>query len=182
LARSLFRHLQRLATQVKKENIRMLQINHELLWYAKRAGVMALVLVLGVLILCGHAVSLPKPGGALPAVPNNDKDQEFTRVYQHTYDEVFRATQETIERMGLYVTAKDKDKGTISGNGNFKTNDGQAARPCTFDIHIEVLNTKPETRVTVSAKAKSTFFRGNWEAAFKNVFSDQLQKVLSTYH
>jgi len=135
----------------------------------------ALAALLGVLIFGGFAAALPKPGGALSGVPNKDKDQEFTRVYQHTYDEVFQASLETIERMGLFLTDKDKDKGTISGNGAYDFG-GNRPRKGTFDIHIEALNTKPETRVTINAK-----FRGMKDWAFPERFLSELQKVLSTY-
>ena len=58
--------------------------------------------------------------------------------------------------MGYFITAKDKDKGTISGNGIFysKTSVGLKGRKCTFDIHIKTLNTKPETRVTINANVE----------------------------
>jgi hypothetical protein len=85
----------------------MLQNRNDRFWWAKRVGFTALVLVLGVLIFGGYATCLPKPGGAVPAVPGKDKDQESTRVFQHTYDEVFQASQEAIERMGLFLIAKD---------------------------------------------------------------------------
>jgi hypothetical protein len=167
----------------------MLQSKHEYFRYAKRAGVTALALVLGVLVFGGYAASLPKlGGGALPAVPNKDKDKDkqFTQVYQHSYDEVFQASQETIERMGMFVGAKDKDKGTISGNGNYlvpMTGGGGGGRyNATFDILIETLNTKPETRVTIHAKVKDWMVGGIVEKGFKLRFLGDLQQVLSTYH
>ncbi len=150
----------------------MFQNKHKLLWYAKRAGVAALVLVLGALIFSAFA------GPSASGSPGNDK--ELTRVYQHTYDEVFQASQEAIERMGLYVTAKDKDKGTISGNGNYQP-PGAGRFEWTFDIHIETLSTKPETRVTINANAGSGCGAG-CRNAFKQDMAGNLQKVLSTYH
>ena len=117
-----------------------------------------------------------------PGASKSDKDQEFTRIYQHTYDEVFQASQKAIERMGYFVTAKDKDKGTISGNGIFytKTSVGIKGRKCSFDIHIETLNTSPQTRVTINATVKCI---GGWAPAntLKETFLTELQKVLSTY-
>jgi hypothetical protein len=147
--------------------------------WAGLASVTALALVLGVLVFVGSAGSSPRPGGALPAVPNNDKDQESTRVFDHTYDEVFQASLEALERMGYFVTTKDKDKGTISGNGIFYSQ--SVAKKCTFDIHVEILNTKPETQVTVNAKVKGVW--GGWaDTEVKRKLFMQLQQVLSTYH
>jgi hypothetical protein len=155
---------------------------HELFWYAKRPAFIALALVLGALIFCGFATSWPKPGGtALPAAPNKDKDQAFTQVYQHTYDEVFQASLEAIERMGLFVTAQDKDKGTISGKGSHQQKGVQLPRDWTFDIHIETLSTKPETRVTINASSRGWVLASE-KAAFKQDMASELQKVLSTYH
>jgi hypothetical protein len=122
--------------------------------------------ILVVLIVASSASGAPK-----------DKEQEFTRVYEHTYDEVFQASQEAIERMGLYVTAKDKDKGTISGEGIFYQGMG---KKCIFDIHIEALNTKPETQVTVHAKVKGVLM--GWEPELKRKILMELQQVLATYH
>jgi hypothetical protein len=150
----------------------MLQNKIEFFRYSKRTAIAAFVLLLGVLILYGNAASLPKPGGALPA----GSSKEVSRVYQHTYDEVFQASQEAIERMGLFLVDKDKDKGTISGNGVYKW----AGKDCTFDIHIEALNTKPETRVTINAKVKGIVVGS--EAKLKADFLAMLQQVLSTYH
>ena len=111
------------------------------------------------------------------------KDKEATRIYSHTYDEVFQASLETIERMGYFVTAKDKDKGTISGDGIVKLVMGSAGpenKKCSFDIHIETLNTSPQTRVTINATVKCI---GGWAPAntLKETFLTELQKVLSTY-
>jgi hypothetical protein len=132
----------------------MFQIKHGCFWWTKRAVVTALVLVLGVLIFCGYAASWPKPGGALPAAPNNDKDQAFTQIYTHTYDEVFQASQEAIERMGCFVTNADKDKGVISGNGRCARGAPGYLFKVDFEIRIESVSTKPETRVTVNAQSK----------------------------
>src|SRR5208283_4156714 len=156
----------------------MLQLKHEFFCSAKRTVFAAIFLVLGALILGGFA------GPSASGSPSNDKDKEFTRVYQHTYDEVFQASLETIERLGIFVTAKDRDKGTIAGNGH-----SNATTPLTvyFDIHIEAVNTSPETRITINTTAKGSLpfcpgcKSGNM-AQFKDHFSTELQKVLSTYH
>ena len=155
----------------------MVQRKHEGFWWANYAGVIAVALVLGILIFGGYGAP------SASAAPNKDKDESFTRVYQHTYDEVFQASLEAIERMGMFVTAKDKDKGTIAGYGH-----SNATTPITvyFDIHIEAVNTTPETRVTINTTAKGGAFcpgckSGNMNQ-FKDHFSTELQKVLATYH
>lgn len=161
----------------------MIQIKHESYWNARRAGVVAVALVLGVLIIGGYAMALPRSGGALPAAPNKDKTQELTQVFDHTYDEVFQASLEAIERSGLFASAKDKEKGTISGSGNypFTGNGGTGYVEITFDIHIEIISTKPETRITVNAKAKG-FGGSSFAKRFNPLFLGDVQKVLSTYH
>jgi hypothetical protein len=88
--------------------------------------------------------------------PNKDniQNEEPTQIYQHTYDEVLQAAQDAIGRRGMFVTATDKDKGTISGNGSHVPKGGTAVQEWTFDIHIEALNTKPETRVKIDCEWK----------------------------
>ncbi len=119
--------------------------------------------------------------GGTGAARKSDKDQEFTRVYQYTYDEVFQASQEAIEQMDYFITHKDKDKGTISGNGIFysKTSVGPMGKKCTFDIHIETLNTKPETRVTI--KANVEVWGASASSRLKERLSSEIRKVLATY-
>ena len=157
----------------------MVQSGRDSFRSAKRAAVTTIAVVLGVLIFGGYAVSSPKPGGARPAPPN--KHQDSTKVYEYTYDEVFQACVEAIERMGMFVTAKDKDKGTISGKANYFVQGMTHWVPITFDLHIEVVSTKPETRLTTNCKAKGIGSRG-YDGAFINSFASEVQKVLSTYH
>lgn len=154
----------------------MLQDKYEYFPWAKRAGVTAFALLLGVLIFAGYTAASPKPGGALPAAPNKDKTQELTRVFDHTYDEVFQASLEAIERSGLFASAKDKEKGTISGSGNypFTGNGGTGYVEITFDIHIEILSTKPETRITINAKAKG-FGGSSFAKRFNPLFLGDVQ-------
>ena len=121
-----------------------------------------------------------------PGAPKKDteqvKDQQFTQIYSHTYDEVFQAAQETIERMGMFVTDKDKDKGTISGNGEYHyvSGLGPGRLTLTFNIVIETVSAKAETRVTINEKHKGHAL--GWEKAFKKDFLSELQKMLATYH
>jgi len=128
----------------------------------RRLTAAAVAALLGILVITSLA----------NAVPN--KDQESTQVYQHTYDEVFQASQEAIERLGYFVTDKNKDKGTVNGNAH--------ERHCSFDIHIEPLNTKPETRATINAQCKGLFPNGTWARSVKETFLSEVQKVLATYH
>ena len=157
----------------------MLQNKHELFCHAKRAVITAIALVLGILIFCGNATSLPKPGGARPVPPK--KHQDSTQVYENTYDEVFQACAEAIKRMGLFITAKDKDKGTISGGGRYRPDTADSYGQITFDLHIEAINTKPETRLAAHAEAKGFLSKG-FDWAFVDHFPIEVQKVLSTYN
>jgi hypothetical protein len=78
------------------------------------------------------------------------KDQDAgTLVSQHTYDEVFQASQDTFKLLGMLVTDKNKNEGTISGTGSYQ----YAAQRVAYHIHVEALNDKPETRVTMSVEA-----------------------------
>ncbi len=130
------------------------------------SSLIALAALLGVLIFGGY--------GAPPASATPNKDKEFTQVYQHTYDEVFQAIQETVERKGYFVTDKDKDKGTfIATSSNRKVD---------FYLHVETLNTKPETRVTVIPKLRGSKLFGSGLAQDSEDFLKELQKVLATYH
>jgi hypothetical protein len=112
----------------------------------------------------------------------NDKDHETTRIYQHTYDEVFQASQEAIERMGMFIEEKDKEKGRISGSGVYSGAEGTSAVKMKFDIRIETVSTKPETRVTVTAKGKVFFGLQDIGKTFAQGYFVEVQKVLATYH
>jgi hypothetical protein len=133
---------------------------------------------------------------ALTAVPlalgaskkDNDQDGNYypvesMQVYQHTYDEVFQACQEAIERKGWFVTDQDKDKGTIGGHIA-----SSSPMVFIFVMHIEPLNTKPQTRVTINAHWSKKLFLGNSSAIRANTLStaggllSEVQKVLATYH
>ena len=149
---------------------------HELFWYAKRAGGIFVTLMLSLLILGAYGASLAK-GAA-----SEDKDDQLTRIYTHTYDEVFQASQETIERLGLTVSNTDKDKGTISGDGEYRMRNGDFAK-VNVQEHIETISTKPETRVTIVLKIKAPPLEGGIARNnFVPDFFNELQKVLSTYH
>lgn len=155
----------------------MLQNKNDRFWWANCPGVIAMALALGILIFGVYGAP------SVSAAPNKDKDEAFTRVYQHTYDEVMQASLEAIERMGMFVTAKDKDKGTITGYGHISG----LGVDVSFEIHIEAVNTTPETRVTINTTAKGggAFCPGcksDGKKQFKARFSTELQKVLSTYH
>jgi hypothetical protein len=120
-----------------------------------------------------------------PAAQAKDKPEDNTRIYQHTYDEVFQASQEALERMGMFLDDKDKEKGTISGSGVYKGAEGpRHTIRIKFDVRTETVSTKPETRVTVNAKAKGGPFGGDggWGKHFAQDYLSEVQQVLATYH
>jgi hypothetical protein len=113
--------------------------------------------------------------GTLPAAAA-DKNA-VSHVYNYSYDEVFQGSQEAIQRLGWFDTGKNKDKGTISGYGM------HAGCKVPFDIQIETVNAKPETKVTVSANKGGCFgIHTVSQNATKNAILSELQKVLATYH
>jgi hypothetical protein len=134
-----------------------------------RLSAIALAAQLGVLVIASLAPAAPK------------KDDTSSQVYQHTYDEVFQASQEAIERMGLFLGDKDKDKGKLSGNGTYQEPGYTGTFKMIFDIHIETLSTKPEARLTISTQAKG-MVAGHVLKSFNQRFLSEVQKVLSTYH
>lgn len=107
----------------------------------------------------------------IPAAYAKDKTDDFTKVYTHTYDEVFQAAQNAAEREGWFVTNKDKDKGVIWVQYS-------STKPShSFEMHIETLSAKPETKVTICCfKTRQSFPR----VIAGEMFSE-LQKVLATY-
>jgi uncharacterized protein YndB with AHSA1/START domain len=107
-----------------------------------------------------------------PAVPGKDNPEDFTRIYRHTYDEVFQAVQEEIERKGWFITDADKDKGTITGTFT--------DRKYTFEIRIETVSPKPETRVAMNFNWKEHRTGPKYKAVALTFFSE-LQKLLATY-
>jgi hypothetical protein len=126
-------------------------------------AVAILVVVLGALATVSFSSS---------AFGKNKLDEECTdtRIYQHTYDEVFQAAQDAIERKGWFVTNADKDKGTISGH--------MESPKVTLEIHVEPVSPKPETRVTFSIMCNSKY---RYRMQPVNSFLSLVQKVLATY-
>lgn len=106
------------------------------------------------------------------AAQAKDNPGDFTSVYGHTYDEVFQAAQQAIERLGWFVTNTDKDKGIITGKG------GGTYMRAVFELHIETISAKPETRITMTKV--SGIFHG-WKASFAGQLFSETQKVLATY-
>jgi hypothetical protein len=125
-------------------------------------AVAILVVVLGVLATVSFASSA--------FGKNKLEESTSTRIYQHTYGEVFQAAQEAIERKGWFVTNADKDKGTISGH--------MESPKATFEIHVEPVSPKPETRVTFSGMLSG---KERYRMPIVNSFLSQVQKVLATY-
>jgi hypothetical protein len=150
------------------------------------AGKLAVMLLVLTFVSC--ATDAPAPGMDTDV---HCGEQQITRVYQHTYDEVFQACQEAIERLGWSITDKDSDKGTINGFGTINVFNAPAAEKSKgiFSLHVETLNTKPEVSVTfnghytrksvllLSDSTYKEFIRGGL-----GKLSDEVQKVLATYH
>ncbi len=129
----------------------------------------------------------------------SDKSQAIaegctTQVFRHTYDDVFQATKEALERKGQILDTIEKERGTIS----YKTEMirigrlySQNACKMVIDLRIESLasTAEPRTRVTVTARdggsepklCRKPYGTAKWEdGCFKSFFSD-IQKVLVTY-
>jgi hypothetical protein len=134
--------------------------------------------VLGKLALVALSVSaLAACASGLPST-----EEDFTRTYGRTYDEVFQASQEAVERMGLFVKTQDKDKGTITGEGTYTPKGYTGPSKFVFTINIKILNDKPETSATITAERKGgPLGREGGEARFRDEFLIELQKVLATY-
>jgi hypothetical protein len=117
------------------------------------------------------------------------KDIEVTaqssQIYDHTFDEVFQACQETFERDGLFIVDKSKDKGTLTAKSAGQTDkDDRYA----FDVRVETVSNKPETRVTVIAHLVSPWHKLVGKSFYERLaqnssqgFVVKLQKVLATY-
>lgn len=157
----------------------MLRSNRERSRHPLSATLGKLVLLVAVLTFASLASGASKK--------DNDTDGNYfpgetTRVYQHTYDEVFQASQEAIERLSGFVTDKDKNTGTISGY-----RDDAVGDKFIFSMHIESLNTEPETRTTIyghfTKKHVGNVGHGSGSGkGMADVFANMVQKVLSTYH
>jgi len=77
--------------------------------------------------------------------------QDKSEIYSYTFDEVFQGAQEMTQRLGAFADSADKDKGVITGHGMSRGAPGYKF-PVGFEIHIEVLNAKPETKVSCSTR------------------------------
>jgi hypothetical protein len=106
------------------------------------------------------------------------KNDDFTEVYAHTYDEVFQAVQEAIERRGHFITEKDKDKGTITGHGTPAVL-GTMRRRVDFTLRVETISAQPQTRVTIELKVR--MLAGEYRKNFVREIFSETQKVLATY-
>jgi len=138
------------------------------------AGKLAVMLL--VLTLASCATDAPAPGSGRD---EHFCEQQKTQVYQHTYDEVFQACQEAIERVGLSVTDKDSDKGAIN------VFDGKGKH--IFSLHVETINTNPEVSVTFKEywtripQVPRSMDEANCRMCLLNL-SHEVPKVLATYH
>ena len=145
----------------------MLQNKRKSFWYLERLTLAAFTLFLGALIFGGYGASVAS------GAPAKDNPDDFSRVFNHTYDEVFQASQDAIERIGWFITKADKDKGTITGYGMYGKNNN------TFEIHIEAVSQKPETRAAIAMKTH--LLVGVERRGLATKFFVELQKVLVTY-
>jgi hypothetical protein len=119
---------------------------------------------------------------ATPSLVWGKKHTASSHVYTFTYDEVFAATGDAVARMGLLADAQDKAKGTISGHGLYKPSFASANRKFSFEITVETVSSKPETRVTVLAKIKELWvLGGDAETELQEALLGELNKVLLTY-
>ena len=113
-----------------------------------------------------------------------DNPEKFTRVYQHSYDEVWEAAIEAVERKGLSAVDRDKDKGTITGTGKYEGHPGPGQTryvQMDFEIFIESVNPKPETRMTIREIHTKGFLSGTYRGSFADGLLAEVQKVLATY-
>jgi len=135
--------------------------------FQARSAVAVMAVTLSVLATAGLAYA----GNPKDKKPNDNKE-EATQVYNHTYDEVFQAAQERIERNGWFIDKADKDKGIIIT--------AAIDKKCPIDIHIESVSPKPETRVTVRWRCQGWALR-HYSHDLGDGYLSGLQKVLATY-
>jgi hypothetical protein len=126
----------------------------------------ARVIVVGIVALTTAFLS--------PVAQAKNKPDDFTRVYAHTFDEVFQAAQNAIEREGGFVGNADKSKGVITGKGI------AGYSGMTWEIHIETISAKPETRLTINITSRG-IGSGNSRRYAASQFLMEVQKVLATY-
>jgi len=148
---------------------------------------------------CGSSVGgpptpapAPMSSQALPLYTQSGNeivaDVQESQIYNHTFDEVFQACQEVIERQGRFIAEKDDAQGTISIKPAVGQPVGRLDAHFVCQIRIETVSTVPETRVTirVHTAAQKHFWYNPLEI---NKFGHQtanetlvyLQKVLATY-
>jgi len=145
-----------------------------------RASVTFAKLALITLVVLTGAFLFPSVQAKVQDRPYNPDD--FTRVYEFTYDEVFQAAQQTFLRIGADVKEQDKEKGIIRLAPNVEGN--------ATEVHIEQISPKPEIRVTIDVplylKGDCPFHPkehcpGTARAGYALKFFNTLQKVLATY-
>jgi hypothetical protein len=129
------------------------------------------------------AIFLQAPAFSLRVVQAQEKPKDnrddFTRVYEFTYNDVFEAAYQYYFRDGANIKTADKDKGLLIVVGN--AINGPEDR-CTNDIRIEAISPAPETRVTFHRQCGKPIHH-KWEPAFRTAgrFFIGLQKILATY-
>ena len=90
-----------------------------------------------------------------PAVKAKDNPDDYTRVYSHTFDEVFQAAQKAVERQGYFVTDSNKEKGVITGKGDMPIPTAGVTRHFEFTLRLETTAAE-QTRATIDV-----VFKGN---------------------
>jgi hypothetical protein len=118
--------------------------------------------------------------------PKGDESSTNSYIYAFTYDEVFAGCLDAIARLGAFVETQDKTKGRITGHGMHEEPGGYQRGKVNFEITINTVSGKPETRVTiVSTKKACGLGCGGINRRGATDFNEQvlgeLQKVLATY-
>jgi hypothetical protein len=130
------------------------------------------------------AVVLDVLAGPMMAAAQDSKNnnQAFAQTYLHTYDDAFEAALVTIERIGWFPNDSVKGKGVITGTAGENPLGGTRWN-CkgSFELLVESVSAKPETRVTISIDLQGGGFCKDIRDDVASYYFSQLAKVLSTY-
>lgn len=121
-----------------------------------------------------------KPGPV--NVKGSNKQVIESREYPYTFDDVFQAASDVIFRRGLIIEQKNKQAGTIVGNGHLEAVCGFG--PCkmniTYILHVQEVNSKPTTRLTMTLDRHSLIAWGAESSEAIDILVD-VQKHLASY-
>jgi hypothetical protein len=117
--------------------------------------------------------------GAPPAAEgavheDTDKNGKYSQVYSRTFDTVFQTCQDALGDMRMSVERADKDTGMIAGKGKYI--EAGAYITVHFEVAVEKLSAKPETRVNVAAKTDK-FNLGLGTGYLRNFKNEFLKRV-----